>query len=199
MSGINIVTGTVAPLDQANIDTDQIIPKQFLTGVTRTGYGINLFHDWRYSDGNKDTPNTDFALNKPQYKGAKILLTRENFGCGSSREHAPWALADFGFDCIIATSFADIFYGNSINNQLLVVTLPNKELDQLFEKVNANAKVLVTVNLSSQTVVCEELSFTFDIASHHKTNLLKGLDAIGQTLELDQQIKAFEDKRYSWL
>lgn len=199
MSGIDKVTGTVTPLDQANIDTDQIIPKQFLTGVTRAGYGVNLFHDWRYINGNKDTPDPNFPLNKPQYNGAKILMTRENFGCGSSREHAPWALADYGFDCIIATSFADIFYGNSINNQLLVVTLYNSELDQLFAKVNEDSTVVVTVYLDSQTVKCQELSFSFDIASHHKTNLLKGLDAIGQTLELDAKINAYEKQRHNWL
>jgi 3-isopropylmalate/(R)-2-methylmalate dehydratase small subunit len=199
MTGINIVTGTATPLDEANIDTDQIIPKQFLTGVTRAGYGINLFHDWRYLNGQKDQINHDFALNKPGYAGSKILLTRENFGCGSSREHAPWALADFGFDCIIATSFADIFYGNSINNQLLVVSLNNKQLDQLFSKVAANPKVIISVELSSQTVKCEELEFSFDIANHHKTNLLKGLDAIGQTLELDEQISHFEKQRQAWM
>jgi len=199
MTGINIVTGTVAPLDQANIDTDQIIPKQFLTGVTRTGYGINLFHDWRYQNGDKNQVDPDFSLNQPEYKGASILLTRENFGCGSSREHAPWALADFGFNCIIASSFADIFYGNSINNQLLVLTLPNVELDQLFAKVANNPKVVITVTLTAQSVKCEELEFLFDIASHHKTNLLKGLDAIGQTLEHDAQITQFEETRRSWL
>jgi len=199
MTGINIVTGTVAPLDQANIDTDQIIPKQFLTGITRTGYGVNLFHDWRYQNGDKDQVDPDFSLNQPEYKGASILLTRENFGCGSSREHAPWALADFGFNCIIANSFADIFYGNSINNQLLVLTLPNVELDQLFAKVANNPKVVITVTLTAQSVKCEELEFLFDIASHHKTNLLKGLDAIGQTLEHDAQITQFEETRRSWL
>ncbi|MFT5282409.1 MAG: 3-isopropylmalate/(R)-2-methylmalate dehydratase small subunit [Yoonia sp.] len=199
MAGINIVTGTAAPLDQANIDTDQIIPKQFLTGVTRKGYGINLFHDWRYLNGQKDQIDPDFPLNKPQYEGAKILLTRENFGCGSSREHAPWALADFGFRCIIATSFADIFYGNSINNQLLVVTLSNSQLDQIFAKVVHNPKVVVSVELTSQTVKCEELEFSFEIANNHKTNLLKGLDAIGQTLELNEKITQFEGKRHIWL
>ena len=199
MAGINLVKGTATPLDQANIDTDQIIPKQFLTGVTRAGYGVNLFHDWRYLNGQKDQVNPDFELNQAQYNGSKILLTRENFGCGSSREHAPWALADFGFSCIIASSFADIFYGNSINNQLLVVTLPNNELDQLFTKVIHNPKVEMRVELSSQTVVCEELTFAFEIASHHKTNLLKGLDAIGQTLELDTLISGFEKQRHNWL
>ena len=199
MAGINIVEGTATPLDQANIDTDQIIPKQFLTGVTRAGYGVNLFHDWRYLNGDKNQVDASFPLNNPEYAGSKILLTRENFGCGSSREHAPWALADFGFSCIIATSYADIFYGNSINNQLLVVTLSNKELDQLFAKVTENPKVTISVNLTAQTVKCEGLEFSFDIASHHKTNLLKGLDAIGQTLVLDEEISKFEKQRQVWL
>ncbi len=199
MTGFTELSGKAAPLDQANIDTDQIIPKQFLTGVTRKGYGINLFHDWRYLNGQKDQIDPDFPLNKPQYEGAKILLTRENFGCGSSREHAPWALADFGFRCIIATSFADIFYGNSINNQLLVVTLSNSQLDQIFAKVVHNPKVVVSVELTSQTVKCEELEFSFEIANNHKTNLLKGLDAIGQTLEFNEKITQFEGKRHIWL
>jgi len=199
MSGIDMVTGTAAPLDQANVDTDQIIPKQFLTGVTRAGYGINLFHDWRYLDGADKQINPEFSLNKPEYEGAKILLTRENFGCGSSREHAPWALADYGFDAIIATSFADIFYGNSINNQLLPVTLNNTELDQLFAKVAEKPKVAITIDLQAQTVSCDELRFAFDIAPHHKNNMLKGLDAIGQTLELDDKITAFENDRQDWL
>lgn len=199
MSGINIVSGTAAPLDQANVDTDQIIPKQFLTGVTRAGYGINLFHDWRYLEGPEKQVNPDFALNQSQYQGAEILLTRENFGCGSSREHAPWALADYGFNAIIATSFADIFYGNCINNQLLPVSLDNQALDQIFGKVTENPKVIIDINLTSQKVTCEDLSFDFDIAEHHKTNLLKGLDAIGQTLELDAKIKDFEVNRQNWL
>ena len=158
-----------------------------------------MFHDWRYLNGQKDQIDPDFPLNKPQYEGAKILLTRENFGCGSSREHAPWALADFGFRCISATSIADIFYGNSINNQLLVVTLSNSQLDQIFAKVVHNPKVVVSVELTSQTVKCEELEFSFEIANNHKTNLLKGLDAIGQTLELNEKITQFEGKRHIWL
>lgn len=199
MQGINIISGTAAPLDQANVDTDQIIPKQFLTGVTRAGYGINLFHDWRYLEGSQKAINPEFPLNNPDYQGANILLTRENFGCGSSREHAPWALADYGFEAIIATSFADIFYGNSINNQLLPVTLPNSELDQLFAKVAQNPKAIITLDLSSQKVTCENLVFSFDIAPHHKNNMLKGLDAIGQTLELDSKIEKFEQEREVWL
>lgn len=199
MTGINIVTGTAAPLDQANVDTDQIIPKQFLTGVTRAGYGVNLFHDWRYLDGAEKKINPEFSLNQPEYDGAKILLTRENFGCGSSREHAPWALADYGFEAIIATSFADIFYGNSINNQLLPVSLDNAQLDQLFAKVAEKSKVAITIDLQAQTVSCEDLSFSFEIAPHHKNNMLKGLDAIGQTLELNDKITAFENDRQKWL
>ncbi len=199
MTGINIITGTLAPLDQANVDTDQIIPKQFLTRVTRTGFGINLFNDWRYLNGSVTELDPSFSLNQPEYQGASILITRENFGCGSSREHAPWALADYGFKCILATSFADIFYGNCINTQLLPVALPNEQLDLIFEKVKHNPNVELTVNLTQQTVTCEELSFSFDIADHHKTNLLKGLDAIGQTLEMDPQIQAYENKRQKWL
>lgn len=199
MTGISTITGTAAPLDQANIDTDQIIPKQFLTGVTRSGYGINLFHDWRYLPGPDKKPDPEFPLNDAQYEGASVLLTRENFGCGSSREHAPWALADYGFRTILATSFADIFYGNSINNQLLPVALSNVQLDQLFEKVKANAKCEISVDLPAQKVTCEELSFDFDIAPHHKNNLLKGLDAIGQTLELDDKISTYESTRLAWL
>lgn len=205
MSGINLICGTAASLDQANIDTDQIIPKQFLTGVTRSGYGINLFHDWRYlavknagADSGKQA-DPEFPLNNPKYKGAKMLLTRENFGCGSSREHAPWALADYGFDAIIATSFADIFYGNSINNQLLPIALNNSQIDQLMAAVEADSNVMIKISLQAQTVSCNELNFSFDIAPHHKNNMLKGLDAIGQTLELAPQIKKFEEQRQNWL
>jgi 3-isopropylmalate/(R)-2-methylmalate dehydratase small subunit len=198
MSGISIIQGTIAPLNQANIDTDQIIPKQFLTGVTRTGYGINLFHDWRYLPGPEKKEDPSFALNQPEYEGASILLTRENFGCGSSREHAPWALADYGFNAIIAASYADIFYGNCINNQLLPVVLASSQLDKLFAKVEQNPKVQITINLPEQSVSCEDLSFEFVIQAHHKNNLLKGLDAIGQTLELDEKISAFEAKRISF-
>ena len=192
-------TGIAAPLDQANVDTDQIIPKQFLTGVTRVGYGKHLFHDWRYLDLKEQEPNPDFSLNKPEHKGASVLLAQENFGCGSSREHAPWALADFGFKTVIATSFADIFYGNCINNQLVPVALGSEQMDALFDAVKADPKVAITVDLPAQTVSFDDTSFSFDIAPHHKTNLIKGLDAIGQTLELDSAISAFEDNQPSWL
>ena len=192
-------SGIAAPLDQANVDTDQIIPKQFLTGVTRAGYGKHLFHDWRYLDLEEKEPNPEFSLNKPEHKGASILLARENFGCGSSREHAPWALADFGFKTVIATSFADIFYGNCINNQLVPVALPSAEMDKLFTAVEDNPAIQITVDLPAQTVTFDGVSVSFDIAEHHKNNLIKGLDAIGQTLELTETIKAFEAKQPAWL
>lgn len=197
-AGINIHTGRIAPLNQANVDTDQIIPKQFLTAVTRSGYGKHLFHDWRYLDEHEQVLNPDFALNNAEHQGASILLTRENFGCGSSREHAPWALDDYGFKIVIATSFADIFYGNCINNQLLPVQLASNQIDQLFAIVEADASVAVTVNLQEQSVNVNGLSFHFDIAEQHKTSLLKGLDAIGLTLELNDKISAFENSRPLW-
>ncbi|WP_106404090.1 3-isopropylmalate dehydratase small subunit [Paraglaciecola hydrolytica] len=197
-AGINIHTGRIAPLNQANVDTDQIIPKQFLTAVTRSGYGKHLFHDWRYLDQHEQVLNPEFSLNKAEYQGASILLTRENFGCGSSREHAPWALDDYGFKIVIATSFADIFYGNCINNQLLPVQLKSNEIDQLFAAVAADPTVAVTVNLQEQSVTVNNLNFHFDIAEQHKTSLLKGLDAIGLTLELDAQITAFENNLPKW-
>lgn len=197
-AGIDVHTGTAAPLNQANVDTDQIIPKQFLTAVTRSGYGKHLFHDWRYLDQHEQVLNPEFSLNKPEHQGASILLVRENFGCGSSREHAPWSLDDYGFKVLIATSFADIFYGNCINNQLLPVQLESDQMDQLFALVEQDSKTQITVNLQQQTVTAGDLSFGFDIAEQHKNNLLKGLDAIGQTLELDAQITAFENSRPAW-
>lgn len=197
-TGINIHTGTAMPLNQANVDTDQIIPKQFLTAVTRSGYGKHLFHDWRYLDQHEQVPNPDFVFNKAQHQGASVLLTRENFGCGSSREHAPWSLDDYGFKVVIATSFADIFYDNCINNQLLPVQLGSEKMDQLFAVVENNASAQITVNLQEQTVKVIDLRFGFEIAEQHKNNLLKGLDAIGQTLELDDKITAFENNMPQW-
>lgn len=196
--GFTVHSGAACPLDQANVDTDQIIPKQFLTSVSRVGFGKHLFHDWRYLDLEEKEPNPDFVLNKPEYQGASILLARENFGCGSSREHAPWALADFGFKAVIATSFADIFYGNCINNQLLPVALGTADMDKLFATVKNDAATTITVDLPNQQVVAGDQVFSFDIADHHKTNLIKGLDAIGQTLELTSQIEAFESRQPRW-
>jgi len=197
--GFSVHSGRACPLDQANVDTDQIIPKQFLTGVTRAGYGKHLFHDWRYLDLHEQELNPDFALNKPVYQGASVLLARENFGCGSSREHAPWALADFGFKVVIATSFADIFYGNCINNQLLPVSLDAAQMNALFNAVNGNPDTVITVDLPAQTVSTGTQQFSFEIAAHHKTNLIKGLDAIGQTLTLSDSITAFEKNQPAWL
>lgn len=197
-SGFQTHSGSACPLDQANVDTDQIIPKQFLTGVTRTGYGKHLFHDWRYLDQHEQVLNPEFVLNFPEYKGASVLLARENFGCGSSREHAPWSLADYGFKTIIATSFADIFYGNSINNQLLPVVLPSAQMDILFAAVAANADVQIAVDLPNQQVKCSEHVFHFEINEQHKHNLLNGLDMIGQTLAHGDAISAFEQKQPAW-
>lgn len=199
MTGFTAHVGIAAPLDQANVDTDQIIPKQFLTGVTRTGYGKHLFHDWRYLDLHEQEPNPEFTLNKPQHRGASVLLARENFGCGSSREHAPWALGDFGFKVIIATSFADIFYGNCINNQLLPITLTSEQMDALFDAVAEEPSVQIAIDLPSQSVKVNSQQFQFDIPAHHKNNLLKGLDAIGQTLELDDKILEYENNVLAWM
>ncbi len=199
MTGFTQHQGNAAPLNQANVDTDQIIPKQFLTGVTRTGYGKHLFHDWRYLDLHESEPNPDFSLNKEEHKGASVLLARENFGCGSSREHAPWALGDFGFKTIIATSFADIFYGNCINNQILPVVLKSEEMDVLFDAVQRQPNTQISVDLQNQSVTADGQTFNFDIAPHHKTNMLKGLDAIGQTLELDDKISAHESSLPGWM
>jgi 3-isopropylmalate/(R)-2-methylmalate dehydratase small subunit len=157
-----------------------------------------LFHDWRYLDDHEQVPNPDFVFNKAQHQGASVLLTRENFGCGSSREHAAWSLDDYGFKVVIGTSFADIFYGNCINNQLLPVQLASEKMDLLFAAVENDATSQITVNLQDQTVTVNNLSFGFDIAEQHKTNLLKGLDAIGQTLELDANITEFENNLPEW-
>jgi 3-isopropylmalate/(R)-2-methylmalate dehydratase small subunit len=175
MSGFTSHSGIAAPLNQANVDTDQIIPKQFLTGVTRAGYGKHLFHDWRYLDMHESVPNPDFVLNKPEHKGASILLARENFGCGSSREHAPWSLEDFGFQVIIATSFADIFYANCINNQMLPITLASNQMDLLFAEVENQPQTQITVDLPTQSIQFGQQQLSFEIAPHHKMNLIKGL------------------------
>ncbi|GAB3029674.1 3-isopropylmalate dehydratase small subunit [Bowmanella dokdonensis] len=198
MSGITVLTGKAAPLNRANVDTDQIIPKQFLTAVTRAGYGKHLFHDWRYLDLEEKVPNPDFELNRPEHQGASILLARENFGCGSSREHAPWSLTDYGFKVVIAVSFADIFYGNCMNNQLLPIQLSSEQMDKLFAAVEANPDIGVTVDLPNQQVQVAGHSFAFDIQAHHKSKLQKGLDAIGESLELAAQIDAYEQAIPAW-
>lgn len=192
-------SGSVLPLDMANVDTDQIIPKQFLTAVTRRGFAKYLFHDWRYLDKQQQQPNPDFILNAPRYTGASILLTRENFGCGSSREHAPWALAEYGFKVIIAESFADIFYANCLNNQVLPIVLSKSQVDQLFALAISNTPAQLQVDLPNQQLSAGEHHWHFAIAPEHKTNLLKGLDAIGQTLQYQQQISDYEQQQPDWL
>src|SRR5574344_1064870 len=176
-------TGLAAPLDAANVDTDQIIPKQFLQKVSKLGFGKHLFHDWRFLDDAGEQPNPEFILNAPRYQGASILLARENFGNGSSREHAPWALADYGLRAIIAPSFADIFYGNSLNNGLLVVRLKAEEVDALFKLVEANEGQTITVDLEHQQVRAGELCFDFAIDEFRRYCIMNGLDNIGLTLQ----------------
>jgi 3-isopropylmalate/(R)-2-methylmalate dehydratase small subunit len=192
-------TGIVAPLDAANVDTDAIIPKQFLQKVTRTGFGQHLFHDWRFEDDAGTQPNPGFVLNQPAFKGASILLARENFGCGSSREHAPWALTDFGFQVVIAPSFADIFYGNSFNNQLLPVRLSEEEVDELFRLVAAQPGIQFTVDLTTQTVTAGDKTYAFEIDSFRRHCMINGLDSIGLTLQHDAAIAAYEQNQPAFL
>lgn len=192
-------TGIVAPLDAANVDTDAIIPKQFLQKVTRTGFGAHLFHDWRFEDDAGTIPTPGFVLNKPEYAGTSILLARENFGCGSSREHAPWALTDFGFHVVIAPSFADIFYGNSFNNQLLPVRLSEEEVDEMFKLVAAHPGISFTVDLEAQTVTAGDKVYSFDIDSFRRHCMLNGLDSIGLTLQHEASIASYEASQPAFL
>jgi 3-isopropylmalate/(R)-2-methylmalate dehydratase small subunit len=192
MTPFTKLTGIVAPLDRVNVDTDQIIPKQFLKAITREGFGRYLFNDWRYLDG--EIPNPDFVLNQPRYAGASILLARTNFGCGSSREHAPWAVLDYGFRAIIAPSYADIFYINCFKNGILPVTLPDAQVEELFRRTEQNPGYQLTVNLESQTITETDgsLKLTFEVDPFRRECLLNGWDDIGLTLRFDDQITAFE-------
>ena len=203
-------TGLVAPLDRANVDTDQIIPKQFLKSIKRTGFGPNLFDEWRYLDegypGQDHTSrplNPDFVLNQPRYQGASVLLARENFGCGSSREHAPWALDEYGFRAVLAPSFADIFFNNSFKNGLLPIVLPEDEVSALFEEVAANVGYQLEIDLERQRVVKPDGSeLEFNIEPFRKHCLLHGLDDIALTLEKADKIREFEAQRlarFPWL
>ncbi|MDY0927431.1 3-isopropylmalate dehydratase small subunit [Enterobacter sp. CFBP8995] len=192
-------SGIVAPLDAANVDTDAIIPKQFLQKVTRTGFGAHLFHDWRFEDDAGTVPTASFVLNKPEFKGTSILLARENFGCGSSREHAPWALTDFGFHVVIAPSFADIFYGNSFNNQLLPVKLSDEEVDEMFKLVAAQPGVSFTVDLEAQTVTADDKTYSFEIDSFRRHCMINGLDSIGLTLQHEASISSYETNQPAFL
>lgn len=197
-----IETGIVAPLDRANVDTDQIIPKQFLKSIKRTGFGANLFDEWRYLDegypgqNNSIRPvNTAFVLNLPRYQGANILLARQNFGCGSSREHAPWALAEYGFRTVIASSFADIFNNNCLNNGMLPVILAEDVMDILFAEAEATEGYQLTVDLQKQLVIRPNgQTHDFEVDAFRKHFLLNGLDEIGLTLQDTDAIHAFEEK-----
>jgi len=195
--------GLAAPLDRANVDTDAIIPKQFLKSIKRTGFGVNLFDAWRYLDhgepgmDNSRRPlNQDFVLNAPRYHGAQILLARENFGCGSSREHAPWALMDYGFRVVIAPSYADIFFNNCFKNGLLAIVLDAAAVDRLFGEILATEGYRLVVDLAQQTVTTPAgQAFSFNIEPFRKHALLEGLDEIGATLKHADEIHAFEAKR----
>jgi len=188
-------TGLVAPLDRINVDTDQMMPKQFCKLLTREGYGKFLFYDWRYLPG--EVPNPEFILNWPRYKGASVLVARANFGCGSSREHAPWGVLDYGFRVVIAPSFADIFYNNCFKNGILPVTLPDNQVDDLFRRTNKNEGYRLTADLPNQTISDEAgLKLTFEMIPFRKKILLKGLDDIGMTLEHETEITAFEKSHH---
>ncbi|BCK12953.1 3-isopropylmalate dehydratase small subunit [Vibrio cholerae] len=199
MSGFQQHTGLVVPLDAANVDTDAIIPKQFLQKVNRTGFGKHLFHDWRFLDDAGEKANPEFVMNQPRYQGASILLARENFGCGSSREHAPWALADYGIRVMIAPSFADIFYGNSINNQMVPVRLTEQEVDELFTYVHDTEGATITVDLEALSVTANGKTYHFEIDDFRRHCLLNGLDNIGLTLQHEAKIAEYEAKIPSFL
>ena len=188
-------TGIAAPLDRVNVDTDAIVPKQFLRKIERTGFGKHLFHEWRYLDYEGTKENPDFVLNKPAYHKATVLLTRDNFGCGSSREHAPWALADYGFRVIIAPTFADIFYNNCVKNGILLVALKSDEVESLFQQVIQKPGEQVSADLEKQTVTDPSgKQYRFDINPFAKTCLLNGLDHIGWTQQFADKIAAYERK-----
>ncbi|MEW7987262.1 MAG: 3-isopropylmalate dehydratase small subunit [Candidatus Thiodiazotropha endolucinida] len=202
MDKFNTFTGIVCPLDRSNVDTDAIIPKQFLKSIKRSGFGPNLFDEWRYMDhgepgmdNSKRTVNPDFVLNDPRYQAAQILLARENFGCGSSREHAPWALEDYGFKVILAPSFADIFFNNSFKNGLLPIVLEEKIVDDLFRQSSDEKALQMTVNLSDQLLTTDHGQIPFEVDAFRKHCLLNGLDDIGLTLQHVDDIKAYEKRR----
>lgn len=210
MDAFSSIDGIVVPIDRANVDTDQIIPKQYLKSIHRTGFGPNLFDDWRYldpgepgDDHSKRRPNPDFVLNQGRYQGAQILLARKNFGCGSSREHAPWALLGFGIRVVLAPSYADIFYNNCFKNGILPVNLTEQEIDTLFGLVEANPRFTLAVELEAQTVSAGSGQvFSFELDAGLKHRLLNGLDDIGITLEHAGEIRAYEERRQAdapWL
>lgn len=194
MEAFTKLSATAAPLDMININTDIIIPKQFLKTVKRTGLGVSAFYDIRYNENGEE--RHEFVLNKPEYKNAKILITGENFGSGSSREHAPWAILDMGIRCIIAPSFADIFYNNSFKNGILPIALPQEQVDELMQEADKNADAIFEIDLEKQTVTRgNKFSFSFDLEPFRKHCLLNGLDDVGLTLEKNEIISKFEDNR----
>jgi 3-isopropylmalate/(R)-2-methylmalate dehydratase small subunit len=210
MQAFTVHKGLVAPMDRANVDTDAIIPKQFLKSIQRTGFGPNLFDEWRYLDPGEPgqdpavrKPNPDFVLNQPRYQGASILLARENFGCGSSREHAPWALDQYGFRAIIAPSFADIFFNNCFKNGLLPIVLPESVVARLFDEVFAHVGYQLTIDLPQQVVLTPDgQAIPFDVQAFRKYCLVNGFDDIGLTLRHADKIRAFEAERLArmpWL
>jgi 3-isopropylmalate/(R)-2-methylmalate dehydratase small subunit len=203
MQAFTVLNGLVVPLDRSNVDTDAIIPKQYLKSVKRTGFGPNMFDDWRYlepgepgMDHSQRTPNPDFVVNQPRYKGAEILLARDNFGCGSSREHAVWALTDYGIRAVIAPSFADIFFNNSFKNGLLPIALDEAIVDQLFQEVEAQEGYRLAIDLEAQTITTPSgFVIDFEVDEFRKYCLLNGLDDIGLTLKHADEIRAYEERR----
>jgi 3-isopropylmalate/(R)-2-methylmalate dehydratase small subunit len=203
MQAFTTLDGLVVPLDRANVDTDAIIPKQFLKSIKRAGFGPNLFDEWRYLDHGEPgmdpatrTPNPEFVLNFPRYAGASVLLARDNFGCGSSREHAPWALEDYGIRAIIAPSFADIFYNNCFKNGLLPIVLPAEVVEDLFRETYAVEGYRLLIDLDAQTVTTpDDESFAFEVDADRKHRLVNGLDDIGLSLRFTEKIAAYEERR----
>ncbi len=193
MEPFKIHTGIAAPLNRVNVDTDAIIPKQFLRKIERTGFGKHLFHEWRFLDYEGTKENADFILNQEPYRKATVLLARDNFGCGSSREHAPWALGDFGFKVIIAPSFADIFYNNCVKNGILLVQLQSKEVDEIFKYVEKNKGATISADLPAQTVTANGKKYAFSIDGFNKECLIKGLDGIGWTMQFNDKIATYEE------
>lgn len=194
MEKFNKLTGVAAPMPLVNIDTDMIIPKQFLKTIKRTGLGKSLFYEMRYNEDGSE--NQEFVLNQPAYRNAEILIAGDNFGCGSSREHAPWAIADFGIRCVISTSFADIFYSNCFKNGILPIKLPQEDVDKLMDDAERGANAVVSIDLEAQTITGPDGgTISFEVDAHKKHCLLNGLDDIGLTLQKQSSISAFEEKQ----
>ncbi|HEY4391593.1 MAG TPA: 3-isopropylmalate dehydratase small subunit [Paenibacillus sp.] len=196
MEAFNKLTGIVGPVDRVNVDTDAIIPKQFLKRIERTGFGQFLFYEWRFdTEGNV---NPEFELNKPRYSDASVLISRANFGCGSSREHAPWSILDYGFRCVIAPSFADIFYNNCFKNGILPIKLSEEQVEELFQRTEQHEGYKLTVDLENKTIADEfGLSISFDLDEHRRQFLLQGLDDIGLTLKHEELITAYEKRKFA--